>query len=115
MLILGVGKTRKVFDDETDIYMYPGQGWFDGYFGQDIVLFDDFSGSEFKITYLLKLLDRYPMSVPIKGAFVQWVPRKIYITSNLDPDSWYPGAHEEHRAALRRRLKTVCHMTTLGF
>lgn len=105
----GTGKTRQVyrFHKLEEIYVHPGDSWFDGYDGHPIVLFDDFSGGEFKLTYLLKLLDRYPMQVPIKGSFVNWVPKKIYITSNKNPEDWYPAAYSEHRAALKRRLKVV--------
>lgn len=105
----GTGKTRAVWEHAAspeDIWVYPGNGWFDGYDGQPIVLFDDFSGSEFKIQYLLKLLDRYPMQVPIKGDFVNWAPREIFITSNKDPNDWYANALPEHVRALFRRFTT---------
>lgn len=106
----GTGKTKKVYEKETDLsdlYIHPGGPWFDGYMGQAAILFDDFGGSEFKITYLLKLLDRYPMTVPIKGGFVSWIPKRIYITTNLDPTSWYPNAHQEHNNALFRRFTNL--------
>jgi hypothetical protein len=105
----GTGKTRQVFQFHalSDIYSHPGDQWFDGYHGQPIALFDDYNGSEFKLTYLLKLLDRYPMRVPIKGNFVNWIPKKIYFTSNRNPTEWYTNALEEHRNALFRRLKTI--------
>lgn len=108
----GTGKTRSVYDNAVnmqDVWVYPGNGWFDGYNGQPIALFDDFSGSEFKLPYLLKLLDRYPMQVPIKGDFVSWVPKEIYITSNLDPAHWFPNAHHEHVQALFRRVTNKVH------
>lgn len=105
----GTGKTRYVYEHENNVYPHAGGQWFDGYEGQEIVLFDDFAGSEFKLQYLLKLLDRYPMQVPIKGGFVQWAPKKVYITSNLDPDEWYRNAHPEHQQALKRRFTTVQH------
>jgi hypothetical protein len=105
----GTGKTRAVHDNATDLYVHPGGPWFDGYCGQLQVLFDDFGGSEFKLTYLLKLLDRYPMSVPVKGGFVNWCPREIYLTSNLDPIVWYPNAHQEHQNALKRRFSNCVH------
>lgn len=105
----GTGKTRAVYELAPDCWSYPCSGWFDGYDGQDDVLFDDFSGSEFKLNYLLKLLDRYPMMVPVKGGFVNWKPRRIFITSNLDPRTWYSGAHMEHQDALMRRLGTIVH------
>lgn len=103
----GTGKTRAVVDNCNELWTYPGSGWFDGYNGEQCVLFDDFSGAEFKLPYLLKILDRYPMRVPIKGDFVPWVPHEIYITSNLDPLRWFPNAHEEHVNALFRRFTNV--------
>lgn len=103
----GSGKTRAVFDNNDSVWVYPGSGWFDGYDQHKIVLFDDFSGADFRLPYLLKLLDRYPMQVPIKGDFISWVPEEIYITSNLDPNNWFPNAHPEHVQALFRRFTHV--------
>jgi hypothetical protein len=106
----GSGKTSAVYNNAAtseDVWTYPGNGWFDGYNGQKIALFDDFSGSEFKLPYLLKVLDRYPMQVPIKGDFVNWAPEEVYITSNLNPNCWYPNAHNEHVSALFRRFTNV--------
>lgn len=105
----GTGKTRKVFDthESKDIYVHPGDSWFNGYEGQEVALFDDYNGSEFKLSYLLKLLDRYKMKVPVKGGYVQWIPKIIYITSNKDPQQWYTNALEEHRDAMFRRITTI--------
>jgi hypothetical protein len=108
----GTGKTRRAYEEATQgnngsAYLHPGGGWFDGYDGEERVIFDDFGGSEFKLTYLLKLLDRYPMRVPVKGSFVQWIPKKIWITSNYGPKDWYPNAKDEHVKALFRRFSRV--------
>lgn len=105
----GTGKTRSVWDfhKKEDIYCHTSERWFDGYTGQKIALFDDFNGSEFKLSYLLRLLDRYPMRVPIKGDYVQWAPEVIYITSNKNPTEWYTNAHDKHRAALMRRIDII--------
>lgn len=110
----GTGKTRSVYDFHLveTIYKHDGGDWFDGYNGQDIVLFDDYSGSDFKLTYLLKICDRYPMRVPIKGSFVQFRPRVIYFTSNIDPVLWYANANEAHRAAFFRRVSEIIKMDT---
>lgn len=104
----GTGKTKRAFEEaSSDAYMHPGGGWFDGYDGEEAVVFDDYGGSEFKLTYLLKLLDRYPMRVPVKGSFVSWIPKKIWITSNYSPKEWYPNAKDEHVKALFRRFDRV--------
>lgn len=106
----GTGKTKSVWDNLTsydDLWQYPGSGWFDGYVGQKLVLFDDFNGGELKLTMLLKVLDRYPMQVPVKGGFANWCPKEIYITSNIDPNNWFPNANAEHVRALKRRFTNV--------
>lgn len=103
----GTGKTKYAFNEAPASYFHPGGLWFDGYDGQPDVIFDDFGGSEFKLTYLLKLLDRYPMRVPVKGSFVSWVPKRIFITSNYSPKEWYPNAKDEHVKALFRRFEKV--------
>lgn len=104
----GSGKTRLATKSTAGLaWIYSSDGWFDGYDGEEDVIFDDFGGHEFKLTYFLKLLDRYPMRVRIKGGFVSWLPKNIYITSNFSPERWYPNASTEHRAALMRRLDVI--------
>lgn len=104
----GVGKSRFVHDQIQDsTFWSPGDYlWFDGYTGQDIVLFDDYRG-EYKLQMLLKLCDRYPMSVPIKGGFTEWSPKKIYITSNINPCQWYKEADAFSLSAMFRRFSTI--------
>lgn len=108
----GTGKTRRVweFANVDELWVHPGDKWFDGYDGQAAALFDDFDGSWFKISFLLRLLDRYPMQVQVKGAYAWWVPKTIYITSNIHPNDWYPNALEEHKRALMRRLTQFGHI-----
>lgn len=110
----GIGKTKRAFEEAEAPYVHSGGQWFDGYSGEQHVIFDDFGGSEFKLTYLLKLLDRYPMRVPVKGAFVNWVPKKIWITSNYSPKEWFPNAKDEHVRALLRRLFRVVRFRRLS-
>lgn len=107
----GTGKTRIVhyLYGSENIFTYSGGGWFDGYRGQPIVLFDDFRGAEDGISpgLLLRLLDRYPMQVPIKGSFANWIPRKVYFTSNIRPDDWFPELTFDAFQAFKRRLNKV--------
>ncbi len=106
----GTGKTYNVYDKHpvSDVWRAPvavsGSQWFDGYLGQKVALFDDFDGHHPAITVMLQVLDRYPLTVPVKGGHVTWLPRFIYITSNLKPDDWYPESGEAHRKALKRRF-----------
>jgi hypothetical protein len=110
----GSGKTYRCHQQEPNLWVYGSAGWFDGYMGQEAALFDDFGGHEFKLTYLLKLLDVYPMRVPIKGGFVQWKPRRIYITSNKNWTEWYTNIIREHLDALERRLHIIVEFNATG-
>lgn len=105
----GTGKTRFVHDHarifyDGDLWSYPGNGWFDGYSGHRIALFDDFRG-DLPYDLLLKVLDRYPLRVPVKGGFRNWNPVHIFITSNKSWDEWYPNMVGACRDALRRRIR----------
>lgn len=102
----GLGKSRMAYESTDDLYAVPiGKDlWFDGYDGQTSLLLDDFSG-EMKLVHLLRLLDIYPMQVPVKGAFVNLVATTIWITSNKPPREWYDWTkHGEvrYRALMRR-------------
>lgn len=97
------GKTRSVY--ERHEVLWPSNGtlqWFDGYQGQEVVLFDDFRGHHCSFTLLLRYLDRYPLKVPIKGGYVEWVPKKIYITSCKHPKDCYQKEPEDIEQLLRR-------------
>jgi hypothetical protein len=57
---------------------------------------------------LLRLLDRYPVQVPIKGSHTWWLPDRIYITTNILPSLWYKWENRgEHYKALARRFTKV--------
>lgn len=79
----GTGKTRYVFEQEPDIYEVPfGMQWFDGYEGQEAVLFDNLSPHDIKNKGLfLRLIDRYRVQVQVKGGFTFWKPKRVYITT----------------------------------
>lgn len=105
----GKGKTRYAHDMYPDLFEVPlsnGNMWFDGYDMHAVVLLDDFAGkmSRFPLVNTLKLLDRYPIQVPIKGGYTWWMPELIIITSNIHPRDWYEfkDRWEQFRALMRR-------------
>lgn len=104
----GTGKTRYCFErniEDTWICNDPTLQWFDGYAGESTVIIDDYRGKG-NDAFLLRLLDIYPMKVPVKGGFVPWLPNVIYITSNICP----PFGHEEVREPLMRRIHGTFHL-----
>jgi len=101
----GTGKTRWAYDTYPDLYSKPEGHWWDGYTGQKTILLDDYYG-DISYSQLLKVCDRYPLTVPVKCGFVhaQWTT--IIITSNRHPRSWYPA--EPNIDALKRRINFLC-------
>lgn len=109
----GSGKTRAVFDliGDADYYSKPpGDLWFDGYTGQQILLLDDFRASWFTFGYLLRLLDSYPLQVAVKGGYVNFSAKTIYITAPRKPQDVYAGLEaraEGSIAQLTRRIHLI--------
>lgn len=102
-------RTRAIAAGGAEPYRMPPpintttQPWTDGYAGQTDVILEDFAGD---IAYrnLLQMLDEYPLRTPTKGGFVQWAPKRVWITSNLHPREWYPNNLWED-GPLQRRLE----------
>lgn len=82
--------------------------WFDRYQGQKRLVLEEMTGQPDYRT-MLRILDKYPMTIPVKGGFVEAHWEEVYITSNLPPDRWYT---DEDYGPLHRRFSEIIHMTT---
>ncbi len=83
-----------------------GAVWFGLYFGQEIMIFDDFGDNWFQLTYLLRLFDSTPLLVAPKGAQVPLTSKEFWLTTNVDPVDWFSRyqGKQAHKDALQRRL-----------
>lgn len=112
----GTGKTRTVYDTfgSGAVYDMPrpngGSFWFDGLIPgkHRVLLLDDFYGW-LPLHLLLKLMDRYPLQVPIKGGMIEFNCEKLYITSNKHYDEWYDWSKLGHnlKQAFIRRIDEI--------
>ncbi|AGO61982.1 putative Rep protein [Circo-like virus-Brazil hs2] len=105
----GVGKSRRAtYECGPDVYRKPLGEWWDGYNGTSNIIIDDFYGW-LRFDELLRCLDRYKHSVPIKGGFVNFAPELLIITSNVEPREWYnrEKISDFRFDALVRRLDVV--------
>lgn len=104
----GIGKTRSAVEFCTvrslEFWMSNDSlQWFDGYSRQPVVIIDDYRTSFCRFNFLLRLLDRYPLSVPFKGGYAIWNPEYIFITSPKNPsDTWNLRTPEDLQQLDRR-------------
>lgn len=101
----GTGKSRRAWDEAT-LAAYPKDPrtkFWDGYRGQEHVVMDEFRG-DIDIAHLLRWFDRYPVIVEVKGSSVVFAAQKIWITSNIPPERWFPMVDPLTLEALLRRL-----------
>ena len=107
----GTGKTRRAYHDYPDAFWVPGGNkvWFDGYAGESSIVFDEFYG-QMEYPLFLRLCDRYPIKLPVKGGFVECSATVLVFTSNKDPREWYVGA--DFGAILRR--SSITRFTSLS-
>lgn len=106
----GKGKTKMAMDccPENNTWISSEKlNWFDGYWGQTHVLIDDYRRDFTTFHFLLRLLDVYPLKVPIKGGYVDWEPDYIYITCPQSPTTLYNNRTDEDIAQLTRRITEV--------
>lgn len=110
--LTGTGKTRSVMDKYgyrnvyrvTD-YQHP----FDGYKGQDVIVFEEFRSS-LPIDDMLKYLDGYPVDFPARYANKTACFTKVFIISNEDIRTLYPNVQQEKPNtwdAFLRRVNTI--------
>lgn len=81
----GTGKTRYVYQKHASATIYECMDtfqWWCGYNQQEVILIDDMRKDFCKYHTLLRLLDRYPLRVQIKGGTRQINSKYIYITTH---------------------------------
>jgi len=107
----GCGKTKRAMSGEFgEVYnlLSTKPLWFDGYMGEPCLLIDDFDG-DMDYVQLLKICDGHKMQVPIKGSSVYAKWSTVVLTSNTNPEKWFPG---RDISALLRRVEVTRHEVT---
>lgn len=112
----GAGKTHSIYElhDPRNIYRVTNYRAakgisFDGYNGQDVLVFEEFS-SKIPIEELLNYLDIYPLYLPARYNDRVACYTKVYITSNLPLEAQYIDIQRykpETWKAFLRRIHTV--------
>lgn len=107
----GTDKSRIASAICTDAYFKsPDNKWFDGYDGERVVVMNDLRKSTFSFSYLLDLLDRYPLLVEAKGSMVPMTSIMFIVTSSKSPhELWHEiaGYENENVGQLTRRCEHI--------
>lgn len=97
----GCGKSRSAYEQGA-LFLEYENNFFLNYDHQEIVCFDDFEGHELPRKTLLRLCDRYPLKINVKGGSKEFVAKKIIFTSNRRPEQWLV-----YDQAFARRIKKI--------
>lgn len=108
----GAGKTWGIFERHNPRSIYRVTNYraargvsFDGYHGQDVLVFEEFH-SQIPIEDMLNYLDIYPLSLPARYSDRVACYTKVYFTSNIPLEGQYQDIQryqlETWRAFLRR-------------
>jgi len=110
----GSGKTRTAVELLGENYYHMSGSnlkWWPGYSGEKKVLIDDFRSTACEYSYLLNLLDRYPMSVEQKGTYSQFLAEVVIITCPYSPEEAFSSYKDDkdNLQQLLRRIDTIRH------
>lgn len=99
----GTGKTKYVYETYGDNLWFSLKNlkWWEGYENQHSVIFDDFRKDFCTFHELLRLLDRYPYKVELKGTSAEFNSKNIFITSCYHPEDVY-NTREDIQQLIRR-------------
>lgn len=109
----GTGKSKRVAELYPDAFWISDGKWWCGYCGHLVVIWDDFRADQVKFTRLLRIIDRYPMTIETKGGQRQLLFVTIVFTSPKHPKDCYDKGEEEVQQLLRR-IDKVTHFTKLA-
>lgn len=106
----GTGKSRAACDQAPNAYWKdPSTSWWDGYEGHEDVIIDDYRTNMCTFSYLLRLFDRYPLLIQVKGGYVQFVAKRVFVTCPHSPSAMWQNRTDEEMQQLERRIEHVTH------
>jgi len=114
----GEGKSRTMFTLAPmlgSVFVTPakkGSGlYFDDYDGQDVLLIDEFDGSNMPPTFFNLLVDRYQCTLPCHGgAGHQMVSKFVFIGTNYLPKFWWKKRSAVQVKQTMRRIEVLIPM-----
>ncbi|CAG8783282.1 1397_t:CDS:2, partial [Racocetra fulgida] len=84
----GKSSYTELYSDDI-AYRLDDRGYFDGYDGQEILIFDEFNGSQVALDVFLKITSGQQRQLNVKGKKVANKVRHVIVTSNKHHKEWY--------------------------
>lgn len=103
----GVGKTYWCNQKWPGAYMKPSGAWWDNYNYESVVILDDVEAADMPRSQWLRILEGYPLQIPVKGGYRSAYWKTIVITSNYSPRETF-GLFWD--GAMSRRLHKIYDM-----
>lgn len=88
--------------------------WWDGYSGQSLVIFDDYRPSLCPFHEILRILDRYPYRVQLKGSSIELSATSFVLTTCSRPEVLWHSRTTEQLGQLLRRITEIIEFTGIG-
>jgi len=115
--VSGGGKTYNCYEKFGEgvykfVYSHSGM-WFDGYDQHEVMMLDEFRGNHVDFSEFLRVLDRLPNSLPVKGGFRQNLARVIFITSIKSPMNVFHVTEDVEQFI--RRLDIIINLSKFGY
>lgn len=101
----GVGKSHRANEELPNAYWYTLNGWWDGYDCHEEVIMEEIALRDINRREILMLCDKFPYKVNMKGSSCEFVAKKMIITTNDNPETWFEFIPE-----LRRRIEKIIYM-----
>lgn len=104
--VTGAGKSHMAREEAGEnAYVKPvGTKWFDFYLGQENAIMDEFHPKWMELEVLNDVMDKWGSHLECKGSHYSNVMKKLWITTNVDPRTWYPSADPDQKDAMYRRI-----------
>jgi len=105
---VGIAKRKVDAEGDDDVYWKdPTSKWWDGYHSQTTVIVDDYRCDFCTFAALLRLCDKYPLQLQVKGSTCHFTSSVIIITAPRSPEEMWGHRTVEDMQQLLRRIAVI--------
>lgn len=107
------GKTSWALKHWPDLYEKTRSRWWNGYVGQETILFDDYRANWWEWDETLRIFDKYTFRAEEKGSHVNVTATRFIVTTQNPPEETFRHETLEDIDQMLRRITRVLHVDEL--